>query len=57
MASSDSWGDMAVVARRPVLRMIVPSFFDRINVDCTPGFAANRERFSRVDAGWTKVNS
>jgi hypothetical protein len=31
--------------------MIAPSFLDSMRVDCTPGFEANLERFSRTCAG------
>ena len=37
--------------------MIDPSLLWRINVDCMPGFAAKRERFSRVDAGYATISS
>ena len=44
-------------ARRPLLRMIDPSTFDRMRVDWTPGLAARRERLSKVDADYCSAIS
>ena len=39
-------------ASRPVLRIMEPSVFESMRVDCTPGLLASLDRFSRVDAGF-----